>query len=152
MKTKIVKKFKYEGFNFPVELLNVTMVMFDGEWHPKIDVRKIAESVMKGLPFQKERLTGDQIKFIRTYFEMSLREFASRVVNESHAAVAKWEKCAGKSTSMDINIEILLRLYVLERVVVNTPKEKNKFFENYIELRQTNYTINKPYQVVKMTA
>ncbi|MDD4972707.1 MAG: hypothetical protein PHY93_00070 [Bacteriovorax sp.] len=37
--------------------------------HPKIDVRKVVEAVIKELPFQKERLTGDQIKFILTYFE-----------------------------------------------------------------------------------
>lgn len=152
MKTKIVKKFKYEGLNFPIELHNVTMVMLDGEWHPKIDVRKVAESVMKALPFQKERLTGDQIKFIRTYFEMSLREFAVKVVNESHAAVAKWEKCTEKSTSMDVNIEILLRLYVLERVLAKNQKQKNKFFENYMELRQANFIASKPSQVVEMSA
>ena len=152
MKTKIVKKFKYEGLNFPVELHNVTMVMVDGEWHPKIDVRKVAEAVIKELPFQKERLTGDQIKFIRTYFEMSLREFALKVVNESHAAVAKWEKCAHKSTSMDINIEILLRLYVLERVLAKSQKQRNQFFESYLELRQTSFTVSKPWPVVEMSA
>jgi DNA-binding transcriptional regulator YiaG len=152
MKTKIVKKFKYEGLNFPIELHNVTMVMIDGEWHPKIDVRKVAEAVIKGLPFQKERLTGDQIKFIRTYFEMSLREFASTVVNESHAAVAKWEKCTEKSTNMDINIEILLRLYVLERVIAKSQKQKNNFFENYMELRQANFITSKPSQIVKISA
>jgi len=152
MKTKIVKKFKYEGLNFPVELHNVTMVMVDGKWHPKIDVRKVAEAVIKDLPFQKERLTGDQIKFIRTYFEMSLREFALKVVNESHAAVAKWEKCADKSTSMDINIEILLRLYVLERVLAKSQKQRNQFFESYLELRQTSFTVSKPWPVVEMSA
>lgn len=152
MKTKIVKKIKYEGLNFPIELLNVTMVMIDGEWLPKIDVRKVADAVIKELPFQKERLTGNQIRFIRTYFEMSLRDFALKVVNESHAAVAKWEKFDEKSTNMDINIEILLRLYVIERVVAKSQKQKNKFFDNYMELRKTNFTVNKPWPVVEMSA
>lgn len=152
MKKKIIKKFKYEGLNFPIELLNVTMVMVDGEWHPKIDVRKVADAIIKEIPFQKERLTGSQIKFIRTYFEMSLRDFALKVVNESHTAVAKWEKFDGKSTNMDINIEILLRLHVIERVVAKSQKQKNKFFDNYMELRKTNFTVNKPCPAVEMSA
>jgi hypothetical protein len=83
---------------------------------------------------------------------MSLREFALKVVNESHAAVAKWEKCSDKSTSMDINIEILLRLYVLERVLAKSQKQRNQFFESYLELRQTSFTVSKPWPVVEMSA
>lgn len=72
MKSKVVKSFTYSGLGFPVELQQVKMLMIDGEWHPKIDVRKIADSVLKSLIFEKEPLTENQIKFIRTYFSISL--------------------------------------------------------------------------------
>lgn len=139
METKILKKFKYEGLGFPVELHNVTMVWIDGEWLPKLDVRKIAKELIIELPFQKERLTGNQIKFIRTYFKMSLREFAKNVVNESHTAVAKWEKFLNKPTNMDVNIEVMLRLYVYEQVGIKTKKQKNEFFDRYLKLREMNF-------------
>ena len=41
------------------------MVKFGDTYHPKIDVRKIADSVIQSLVLQKSRLTGNQIKFIR---------------------------------------------------------------------------------------
>lgn len=64
----------------------------------------IATAAIKALISQEQRFTGNQIKFIRNYFSMSLRDFA-KVVHESHTAVNKWEKHGNKITSMDINIE-----------------------------------------------
>jgi DNA-binding transcriptional regulator YiaG len=144
MKIKIVKSYIYEGLGFPIKLKDVEMVMIDGELHPKVDVRKLADQVIKELPFQKERLTGGQVKFIRTYFEMSLREFATKVVNESHTAVAKWEKMNEDITNMDLNIEYMLRLYVHEKVSVKSKKEEQLFFEDYKTLREMNFSDKAP--------
>ena len=144
MKKKTLKNFTYEGLGFPIKLQNVTMVLVDGKWHPKIDVRKIADNAICDLAFQKERLTGNQVKFIRTYFEMSLRDFAKEVVNESHTAVAKWEKCKDKATNMDTNIEFMLRLYVHDRVSINTKKEQHLFYEKYTEIRNMSLTEKTP--------
>ena len=137
MKTKIIKKYTYEGLGFPIELTNVEMVYISGEYHAKIDVRTIAEQVMRLLPFQEERLTGSQIKFIRSYFAMSLRKFAKEVVKESHMAVAKWEKFGHHPTNMDVNTEIMLRLYIFETICVKTAKEKKLFFDNYQLIKDT---------------
>lgn len=73
MKTKIEPVFLYEGLGFPIELEHVEMVNVHDEWHPKIDVRYIADEIIKKLATQEERLTGNQVKFIRTYFSMPLR-------------------------------------------------------------------------------
>lgn len=141
MKKKNAKNFKYEGFGFPVILEEVELREIDGQWVPKLDVRNVAEEVIKELPFQKERFSGAQIKFIRNYFEMSLRKFADEVVFESHTAVAKWEK---EINRMDINFEIMLRLYIHEKVSVKTKKEEKEFFEDYKELRGMKYLEKKP--------
>ncbi|MBI5447955.1 MAG: hypothetical protein HY939_04430 [Gammaproteobacteria bacterium] len=138
MNKKIVKNYIYKGFGFPVELHNVEMVSFDGELHPKINVRKIADTLIKSLISQKNRLTGNQIKFIRTYFSKSLREFA-KIVNESHMAVKKWEDFKDEPTKMDPNIEIMLRLHIYNQVVVklkNDNKEKIKFYNQFINLTE----------------
>lgn len=138
MNKKIVKNYTYTGLGFPVELHNVEMIEIEGEFQPKIDVRKVATAAMKSLISQKERLTGNQIKFIRTYFSMTLREFA-KVVNESHMAVKKWEDFGDDATNMDRNIEIMLRLHIFDQVVIKTTddiKVKIKFYNQFIALTQ----------------
>ncbi|MCX7124932.1 MAG: hypothetical protein NTU49_04105, partial [Gammaproteobacteria bacterium] len=115
MKKKIVKNYIYDGLGFPVLLPSIEMVYFEDEWHPKIDVYGISDKAIKALITQESRLTGNQVKFIRTYFSMSLRVFAKNVVHESHTAVSKWENNRDKATHMDGNIEAMLRLYIYER-------------------------------------
>jgi len=136
MKSKKVKNFIYEGLGFPIKLHDVQMVKFDNEWHPKIDVRKVADKAIKDLVLQKERLTGNQIKFIRSYFSMSLREFAAKVVHESHTAVSKWEKSGNKATKMDQNIEVVLRLYIHEQVGLKTNEQESRFYKKYQAIKQ----------------
>lgn len=133
MNKKIAKKYIYTGLGFPIELHNIEMVKIEEEFHPKINVRKIADSAIKSLVTQESRLTGNQIRFIRSYFSMSLREFA-KVVNESHAAVKKWEDFADGITTMDVNIEIMLRLYVYDQVVIKKERNKIEFYNRYVKL------------------
>ncbi|MDF1761329.1 MAG: hypothetical protein P1U40_12420 [Coxiellaceae bacterium] len=135
MKKKIIKRHTYNGLGFPIELNQVEMIKIDGDWYPKIDVRKLADEVVKVLATQKERLTGNQVKFIRTYFAMSLRRFSKDVVHESHTAVSKWEKFGDSVTNMDRNIEIMLRLFIIERVEAKTVKQKNSFYQKYVDLK-----------------
>lgn len=134
MTKKTEKKLIYTGLGFPVELRNVEMVEFDGEWHPKIDVRKVADAAIEALVSQESRLTGNQVKFIRSYFSMSLRKFGTDVVKESHAAVKKWEDTRDKTTNMDLNIEIMLRLYVFDKIIL-PKKQENDFHEQYKRLQ-----------------
>ena len=105
MKTKIIENFCYEGLGFPIDLKQVELIEIKNEWHAKIDVRKISDVVIEALAYQDSKLTGNQIRFIRTYFSMSLRKFGEEVVHETHAAVDKWEKSRDQVTSMNDNTE-----------------------------------------------
>lgn len=136
MDKKIAENFIYSGLGFPIKLEQVEMLKIDGEWHPKIDVKKVADQAIKTLVYRPQRLTGNQVKFIRTYFSKSLREFAQEVVRESHTAVAKWESTLDEVTKMDINIEMVLRLYVIEKLESKTVKERNQFYEKYLQLKR----------------
>lgn len=144
MKTKTLKNYSYDGLGFPIKLQNVTMILVDGEWSPKIDVRKVAENAIRELPYQKERLSGNQIKFIRTYFEMSLRDFAAKVVNESHNAVAKWEKFGAEPTNMDENIESMLRLYIIDKESTKTKKQAQEFINSFRQIREMDFQKKSP--------
>jgi len=118
MKTKMVKSFVYEGLGFPIELLNVKMIEINGEWVPKINIHQIADEAVKKLAIQESRLTGNQVKFIRSYFSMPLREFGKKVVHETHAAVKKWENNGEEITAMNENTEQVLRLFIIEQTSI----------------------------------
>ncbi|HAU1152657.1 TPA: hypothetical protein JBI12_12050 [Legionella pneumophila] len=131
MKTKIVPTFLYEGLGFPIELGNVETVKFNGEWLPKIDLQYIADEVIKKLAIQEERLTGNQVKFIRSYFSMPLREFGKTVVHESHTAVRKWESHGNEITNMNENTEQVLRFYIIEQTQTKTIADQKNFYSNF---------------------
>lgn len=125
-----MKIYTYEGLGFPIELHNVEMILVNEEYVPKIDVRAVADQAIKDLVLQKTKLTGDQIKFIRNYFSHSLRDF-SKIVNESHAAVKKWESFKNHTTNMDPNIEVRIRLYIYDKTCVKSKIDKLNFYEQY---------------------
>lgn len=136
MKKKTIKNYRYGGLGFPIILPSVEMVFFEDEWHPKIDVYDTANKAIQALITQESRFTGNQIKFIRTYFAMTLRTFAKEVVHESHAAVNKWENLGDNATNMDGNIEAMLRLYIYEKILEKNLKQKNNFYQKYQEIKK----------------
>ncbi len=136
MKTKTVNNYIYEGLGFPVTLDNVEMVHLDNEWHPRIDVQKVADNVIKQLAVQETRLTGAHVKFIRSYFSMPLREFGEKVVHESHMAVKKWEDKGDFATKMNANTEHELRLYIVEKLHSKSRESKSKFYDIYMATKR----------------
>ena len=139
MEKKIAAKYIYEGLGFPVELHHVEMVKTGKNWAPKIDVRKVARDVMKELPFQASRLTGAQIRFVRENLGMSLRDFASKVVHQSHMAVSKWEMFEQKSTNMDAATEVILRLFIFHEAVGKKANIEKKFMKAYKKITSMNF-------------
>lgn len=138
MTKKIMKKFIYEGLGFPIELHDVEMIIINGEYAPKIDVRDVADKAIKSLVLQKTKLTGNQVKFVRTYFSASLRDFG-KIVNESHAAVKKWEDTKNRPTNMDSNIETRIRLYIYDKICVKSKSDKIKFYDQYQAINEILY-------------
>jgi DNA-binding transcriptional regulator YiaG len=153
MTNKVLKTYTYEGLGFPIELHNIEMVMVNGEYAPKIDVRAVADAAMKSLVLQQTKLTGNQVKFIRTYFSASLREFG-KIVNESHAAVKKWEGFKNKQTNMDPNIETRIRLYVYDKTCIKSRNDRIKFYDQYMAIndivcrQENNQNLNKNEMMV----
>jgi len=130
-KTKVQKTFIDVGFGFPVKLLNVPMIKVRGIWTPNIDYPHLTMAVLKSLCEKPARLTGDEIRFIRLHFEMTLQAFAKRF-SVSHAAVIKWEKMKDKPTNMNWATEKDLRLFLLSKIRTK-PKE---FVERYKALEK----------------
>ena len=99
------------GFGFPIVLLDVNLVRVRGQWTPNLDYNELARRVLLELAQLQGRLSGDQVKFIRQHFELTLEKFAHRF-DVTHPAVLKWEKAAEKPTGMSWSIEKDIRLFI----------------------------------------
>ena len=101
-------------FGFPVILLNVPMVRCRGEWIADVDYNKIGEVLLRTLANKSARLSGNEVRFIRTSWKMTLAQFGRRFA-VGHSAVINWERSGDKPTSMewatekDIVLELLRR-------------------------------------------
>ncbi len=115
METKIQKEFIDTGFGFPVRLLNVPMVKIRSVWTPKLNYNELALVLLRALAHKESRLTGNEIKFIRTHFEMTLQEFAKRFC-VTHVGVMKWEKTKNQPNVMNWTTEKDIRLFELTRL------------------------------------
>lgn len=112
---KIQKQLVYEGFGFPVVLLNVPMIKVFGQWTPKVDYNKLARSLLKAIAMKETRLTGNEVRFARQFFELTLTKFGEQF-DVSHPAVMKWEKSENEPTPMSWSTEKDLRLFILDKL------------------------------------
>lgn len=116
------------GCGFPVTLVNVPMIKIRGEWTPDIDYNVLEKTVLLMLCHKPFKLTGNEIRFIRMYFEMTLQAFAKRF-GVQHPTVVKWENFKDSSTNMSIGTEKDIRLFVSKEV-----KGQKSIGALYIEL------------------
>ena len=130
MEVKTQKEFLDNGFGFPIRLINVPMVKIRGHWTPQLDYNELAKVLLRALAHKPSRLTGNEIKFIRTHFEMTLQAFAKRFC-VTHVGVMKWEKSLNRPTVMNWTTEKDIRLFVLTRLKVKV----QEFVSLYEELQ-----------------
>ena len=115
MEIKIVKEYTDTGLGFPVHIRNAELIKVRGTWALKIDHNKLNTMVALALSTGNSRLTGNQLKFIRYFFKMTLKDFGERF-GVSHSTVVSWEKKGNSSTRMEWGTEKDIRLEVFSRV------------------------------------
>lgn len=114
MKKRIIKRFEYSLAGFPVAVENVEVVKTQEGEFPLLDYEELDRRILVALATKKTKLTGNQVRFIRHAFELSLREF-SKLFRFTAPSVLKWEQRCNESTSMEWPSELLLRTEVLLR-------------------------------------
>ncbi len=124
--TKIQKRFVDHGCGFPVILENVPMIKARGVWTPDIDYDELHRIVLRALAGNKARLTGNQIKFVRHYFGLTLVAFGN-YFDVSHPAVLKWENAKDDTPAIKWSVERDLRLFILDRLE-ESPKELGNLY------------------------
>jgi DNA-binding transcriptional regulator YiaG len=120
------KNYVYNGLGFPVVLDVAEFRKIRGEWLLKIDVKKVSKEVIKSLLTKTSGLTGVEIKFIRTYFDLSKRKLADEL-NVSHTAVNKWEKADQKRAKIASHVEVMLRALI--KLKLNQESDFTDFFK-----------------------
>ena len=112
MKKKIIKKYIFEGLGFPVLLINAPLTYVQGEWILDINYNTLQIAALLRLCHKKSPLTGNEIRFIRKYFQMTTTAFGAKF-GCTHAAVLKWEKHCDEYARIEPTAEVCIRLFVL---------------------------------------
>lgn len=112
MKEKKLDTFVYEDLGFPIILVDVPMKKVFGEWILDINLGKFIDEVLKMLIHKSTPIKGDELKFIRKYFEMTTTEFG-KAFGVSHVAVLKWE---ANESQIPPTTEKCIRMFALEQL------------------------------------
>ena len=115
--------FIWEGLGFPIRLVNVPMKKVLGEWVLDINLNQFQKAVIHMLAKKTTPLTGQELRFIIDYLEMSTRDFA-QVLGVTHTAVLKWEN---EKSKMNPSTEVCLRLYILDFLKVADKEFRNLY-------------------------
>lgn len=115
MKNKVIKQFLYEGLGFPIVLKNLPTIEKHGEVIPDVNFNQLQKAVLLSLCHKAMPLTGNEIGFIRKYFEMTLAQFGEKL-GCSHVAVLKWEKQGDTFAKIEPTTDVCIRLFVFSQL------------------------------------
>ena len=123
---KIEKEIVYDGLGFPVVLRNVPMIELRGVWTPDIDLNVLQKVVLLALAHHPADLTGNQIRFIRTWLGLTQSEFG-KLFGVTHPAIVKWEKTENKASKMNLTTQRDLRLWLLDQLLIRDEDFRKAF-------------------------
>lgn len=137
---KLLKEIIYEGLGFPIILRNVPMIELRGIWTPDINLNVLQKVVLLSLAHHPSDLTGNQIRFIRTWLGLTQTEFG-KVFGVTHPAIVKWEKTGDTGSKMSLTTQRDLRLLILDHLLVQDDEFRQAFkivhMTDYIHKIQT---------------
>lgn len=113
MTKKRVKLFEYDGLGFPILLVNIPVRNVRGVIVPDINYNELQRQVLLALSRKNLPFTGNEIRFIRQYFEKTLTEFAHQF-GVTHPTVLHWEKSKDTFAKITPTTELCIRLYILD--------------------------------------
>ncbi len=129
MKKKIAAQFEYDGLGFPVILLNFPITEVRGIQVPDINYNLLQQNVLLVLCQKTLPLTGNEVRFIRQFLQMTYTEFANRF-GVTHASVIHWEKSKNSFAKITPTTELCIRLSILD-VLKAKDKLFRKIFRNF---------------------
>lgn len=123
---KIENKFVYDGLGFPVILYDVPMIKIRGEWALDINMNHFQQAVLLALAYHPFGLTGDHVRYIRSWLRLSYEKFAV-LCGITHPAVLKWEKAKNRNAKISVSTQREIRLHVLDNILKNDCEFRNAY-------------------------
>lgn len=142
--SRALDSYIYKDFGFDVILKNVPTKTVRGKERPVINLPVIKTKVAIALLTGSEKLTGSQLKFIRTFvFEKSFILITSFTEGLTKSALASWEKQGNVITGLSFEQEKDIRYFGLSRL-------KDAWFDtNLQKLHQIkNYSAKKSQKIL----
>lgn len=115
MSTRNESEFVDMRFGFPVVLKDAPMREVRGELVPAINANVLRDVVLVALAIKPGPLTGNEVRFIRLWMDMTLTRFGGEC-SVTHAAVKKWEDRRDQPTKMNRTTEFFIRYLVAEKM------------------------------------
>ena len=109
-----MKKIRYNGLGFPIDLKGVKTRKFRGEILPDINHRELEDQVFEMLLWLPAHFSGAHLAFVRGYMGLSQREFATILGLKTHATISGWESKENKAAGMQGATEVVIRLLMAE--------------------------------------
>lgn len=132
MDQKVQKKYVDDGLGFPVVILNAPMIKVRGQWVLHVNYNDYQQAILQLLAHKPSKLTANEVRFVRTYFQMTVRAFAERFAVK-HTAVLKWESKGDLSTHMNWSTEKDIRMFILDEL----KKKASDVLALYRSLKET---------------
>ena len=104
------KTFTFNGFGFPIHLIDAPMKKIDEEWVVDINMGELQRAVFKRLIHKPSPLTGKELRFMRLALEMSEEKFSEKT-GHSKSTVEKWENDQSK---IHPGLESYIRIFLFE--------------------------------------
>ncbi len=125
-KRKVEKEYTYEGLGFPIVLKNVPMIELRGVWTLDIDLNVLQKAVLLALAHNPADLTGNQVRYIRTWLNLTQIAFG-KLFGVTHPAVVKWEKAGEKASKINLTTQRDLRLLLLDKLLTRDDDFRRAF-------------------------
>ena len=107
----IKKLIPYNELGFKIILVNPPMLTLpNGTKIPAPNMKKLQITAFRALAEKPSRLTGDEVRFVRKYMQMTQVDFSKWLNMSNHSVVSQWEAREEHLCGMDYNTDILLRL------------------------------------------
>lgn len=120
---KILNTYIFKGFGFDILLKDVTVKSVDGEDYPNINMNELKTNTAKTLLVSKQRLTGNQLKFLRTYLKMSFDDVSEKI-HIAASTLRSWENKAVDFTGLSLEQEKAFRILAVNQIL---EQERSKF-------------------------
>ncbi len=138
-----LKNYEWNGFGFPIIFEELPAIKVRGELVPDVEWNEIAGIIVELICLDEDSpLIGNQVKFIRSHLNMSLREFA-KFMGVTHVSVMRWEETGKKSAKIGRHIEIVMKIKVLKHI--------HSALENINKAVQMVETVDKAQSVISKT-